>query len=192
MILETLCSFGFLASWLSACAPPTASVVGYVEGEYVQVAPIDVARIVALEVRRGDLVKVGETIGALEATDAEIAVRNAEGALAQAKAELANILYGRRPEEIAAIEATLAAAKVQTDDANRRSKRKRDLNTRGFTPQAELDQAQTAFDVAASRAKELAANLAVAKLPARAEEIAAARSKVEQARRRARSGALAA
>ena len=32
-------------------------------------------------------------------------MRNAEAALAQAKAELANILYGRRPEEIAAIEA---------------------------------------------------------------------------------------
>ena len=50
MILETLYSIGFVASWLSACAPPTASVVGYVEGEYVQIAPIDVARIVSLDV----------------------------------------------------------------------------------------------------------------------------------------------
>jgi len=119
MILETLCSIGFVASWLSACTPPATSVVGYVEGEYVQIAPIDVARIVALNVRRGDLVKAGETIGSVEATDAEIAVRNAEGALAQAKAELANILYGRRPEEIAAIQATLDAAKVQTEDNKR-------------------------------------------------------------------------
>ena len=64
--------------------------------------------------------KAGEPIGAVETTDAEIAVHNAEGALAQAQAELANILYGRRPEEIAAIEATLDAAKVQTED-NKRS-----------------------------------------------------------------------
>ena len=89
MILEPLCSIGFVASWLSACAAPAVSVVGYVEGEYVQIAPIEVARIVALDVRRGDLVKAGETIGAVEATDAEIAVRNAEGALAQAQAERA-------------------------------------------------------------------------------------------------------
>ena len=125
--------------------------------------------------------KAGDPIGAVEATDAEIAVRNAEGALAQAKAELANILYGRRPEEIAAIEATLNAAKVQTEDDKRSLDRERDLNERGFAPQADLDRAQTAYDVASSRVNELTANLAVAKLPARADEIAAAQSRVKQA-----------
>ena len=181
MILETLCSIGFVASWLSACASPAASVVGYVEGEYVQIAPIEVARIVALDVRRGDLVKAGETIGSVEATDAVIAVSNAEGALAQAKAELANILYGRRPEEIAAIEASLDAAKLQSEDNKRSLDRARDLSGRGFAPQADLDRAQTAYDVASSRVKELTANLAVAKLPARDDEIAAAQSRVKQA-----------
>jgi HlyD family secretion protein len=181
MILETLCSIGFVASWLSACESPAASVVGYVEGEYVQIAPIEVARIVALDVRRGDLVKAGETIGSVEATDAVIAVSNTEGALAQAKAELANILYGRRPEEIAAIEASLDAAKLQSEDNKRSLDRARDLNTRGFAPQADLDRAQTAYDVASSRVKELTANLAVAKLPARDDEIAAGQSRVKQA-----------
>jgi HlyD family secretion protein len=181
MILETLCSIGIVASWLSACQPPVASVVGYVEGEYVQIAPIEVARIVALDVRRGDLVKAGETIGSVEATDAVIAVSNAEGALAQAKAELANILYGRRPEEIAAIEASLDAAKLQSEDNKRSLDRARDLSGRGFAPQADLDRAQTAYDVASSRVKELTANLAVAKLPARDDEIAAAQSRVKQA-----------
>jgi HlyD family secretion protein len=181
MILETLCSIGFLSGWLSACQPPAASVVGYVEGEYVQIAPIEVARIVALDVRRGDLVTAGETIGSVEATDAVIAVSNGEGALAQATAELANILYGRRPEEIAAIEASLDAAKLQTEDNLRSLDRTRDLNARGFAPQADLDRAQTAYDVASSRVKELTANLAVAKLPARDDEIAAARSRVKQA-----------
>ncbi len=181
MILEALCSIGFVASWLTACAPANAAVVGYVEGEYVAIAPIDVARIVSLGVRRGDWVKAGDLIGAVESTDAEIAVRNAEGQLAQAKAELANILYGRRPEEIAAIEASLNAAKVQTDDAKRSLDRKRDLNTRGFAPQADLDAAQTAYDVAVARVNELTANLAVARLPARADEIAAAQSRIAQA-----------
>jgi len=181
MILESLCSIGFVAGWLSACAPSAPSVVGYVEGEYVQIAPIDVARIVTLDVRRGDRVKAGETIGAVEATDAVIAVSNAEGALAQAKAELANILYGRRPEEIVAIEASLDAAKLQSEDNKRSLDRSRDLNGRGFAPQADLDRAQTAYDVASSRVKELTANLAVAKLPARDDEIAAAQGRVKQA-----------
>jgi HlyD family secretion protein len=181
MILETFCSYGFIAAWLSACAPAPAAVVGYVEGEYVEIAPIDVARIETLTVKRGDLVTAGETIGALETTDARIAVSNAEGALAQAKSDLANMLYGRRPEEIAAIEATLAAAKVQTEDNKRSLDRKVDLNARGFAPQADVDAAQTAYDVAASRVSELIANLAVARLPSRADEIAAAESRVKQA-----------
>ncbi len=182
MILESLCAFRFLAALLPACAPAPPTFVGYVEGEYVAIAPIDIARIDSLAVRRGDLVKAGDAIGAVVATDAEISVRNAEGQLAQAEAELANILYGRRPEEIAAIEAQLNSANVQEDDARRSLNRKRDLSARGYAPQSDLDQAQTNYDVAAARVKELTANLAVAKLPSRNDEIEAAKSRVTQAR----------
>ena len=63
-----------------ACERPEgARVQGYVEGEYVAIAPIDVARIVALNVRRGDEVTAGETIASVETTDAEIAVRCVPG-----------------------------------------------------------------------------------------------------------------
>jgi len=181
VILETLCAFRVMASLLSACAPASPAVAGYVEGEYVQIAPIDTARIASLAVRRGDWVKAGDAVGALETADAAIFVRNAEAQLTQASAELANIRYGRRPEEIAALAATLQAAVVQADDAKRTLDRRRDLHNRGITSQADLDQAQTAYDVAAARVGELTANLAVAKLPSRAEEITAAQSRVVQA-----------
>ena len=182
MILETICAIALIAKILPACAPPANAAVGYIEGEYVNVAPIEVARVANEYVRRGDRLKAGDRIATLETTDAEIAVRNAEAALAQANADLANILYGRRPEEIAAIEANLNAAQVQQDDALRTLNRRKDLNSRGFASQADLDTAQTAYDVAASRARELAANLAVARLPARDEEILSARSKAAQAK----------
>jgi HlyD family secretion protein len=181
MMLETLCAIGWIANLLPACAPTPPAAVGYIEGEYVEIAPIDVARIVTVAVRRGDFVKQGDPIAAVDAADAEAALRNADAQLAQAKAELANIVYGRRPEEIDAIQASLNAAKVQTEDAKRARDRKRDLNARGFAPQADLDQAQTAYDVAAARVNELTANLAVARLPSRKEEIAAAQSRVAQA-----------
>jgi HlyD family secretion protein len=182
VILETICAFRFLAAFLPACAPALPAAVGYVEGEYVQIAPIDTARITSLAVRRGDRVNAGDAIASVETTDAEIAVRNAKGQLGQAEAELANILYGRRPEEIAAIEAQLNSAKVQRDDAKRSLDRKLDLHTRGYAPQADLDQAQTTYDVAAARVNELTANLAVANLPSRNDEIEAAKSRVAQAR----------
>jgi HlyD family secretion protein len=182
MILETICALTLIARILPACAPPSNAAVGYIEGEYVNIAPIEVARVATEYVRRGDKLKAGDRIATLETTDAEIAVHNAEAALGQARAELANILYGRRPEEIAAIEADLKAAQVQQDDAQRTLNRRKDLNSRGFASQADLDSAQTAYDVAASRVTELSANLAVARLPARDEEILSTRNKVEQAK----------
>ena len=182
MILETICAVALIARILPACAPPSNAAVGYIEGEYVNVAPIEVARLANEYVRRGDMLKAGDRIATLETADAEIAVNNAEAALGQANAELANILYGRRPEEIAAIDASLKAAQVQQDDAQRTLNRRKDLNARGFASQADLDAAQTAYDVAASRVTELASNLAVAKLPARDEEILSARNKVDQAK----------
>jgi HlyD family secretion protein len=179
--LGSICAIAFVASLLPGCAAPKNLAVGYVEGEYVAIAPIEAARVAQLHVRRGDVLKTGEPIATLEARDAEIAVSLARSALAQAEAELANIRYGRRPEEIAALEASLKAAQDSQDDARRILERRKNLFARGFVSQAELESAETHHNVAASRARELAANLAVARLPARDEEIAAASSRVAQA-----------
>ncbi len=184
MTLASLCVFGWMAA-LPFCSAHDEAAVGYVEGEYVAVAPIDVARIDAMNVRRGDALKAGDPIAKLEREDAGIALRNAEAALTQAKSDLANIQYGRRPEEIAALEATVKAAQVTADDAARTFQRRQSLMERGYASQADFDGAKTAAEVAAARMRELAANLAVAKLPARADEIAAAEARVEMATRRA-------
>ena len=182
MILESLCAFGFVASLVPGCAPPKPAIVGYVEGEYVNLAPIDTARIAAVSVRRGDRVKAGDPVATLETTDVEIAVRDAEARLGQASAELDNLRRGRRPEEIAVIEATLQAADAQARDAKRALDRRRDLASRGVTTQADLDQAQMTSDVAAARVGEVSANLAVARLPARPAEIIASENRVAQAK----------
>ena len=179
--LATLCKFAWIAA-LPFCAPPDESLVGYVEGEYVAVAPIDVARINAEFVRRGDALKPGDAIARLESADAEIALRNAEAALTQTQSDLANLQKGRRPEEIAALDATLKAAQATAQDAGRTFQRRQSLLDRGYTSQAEYDAAKTALDVASARVHELATNLAVAKLPARADEIASAEAKVAQSR----------
>ena len=70
VILESLCAFRLLAALLTACAPASPAFGGYVEGEYVQIAPIDIARITSLAVRRGDFVKAGDAIAGVETTDA--------------------------------------------------------------------------------------------------------------------------
>ncbi|MCV9936088.1 HlyD family efflux transporter periplasmic adaptor subunit [Boseaceae bacterium BT-24-1] len=180
MILDFICSFAIAAS-LGVCAPPSTRVVGYVEGEYVRIGPIDTARIETVAVRRGERVTPGALLAELQADDARNAVAESEARLVQAQAQLANLLSGKRPEEIAVIEATAVSAKAQEREAERALERRQDLFRRGVSTQADLDQAQTARDVATSRVRETIANLNVARLAAREEEIKAARNQVAQA-----------
>lgn len=180
MILDFICSFAIAAS-LGVCAPASTPVVGYVEGEYVRLGPIDTARIETVSVRRGERVAPGALLAELQADDARNAVAESEARLVQAQAQLANLLSGKRPEEIAVIEATAVSAKAQEREAERALERRQDLFRRGVSTQADLDQAQTARDVAAANVRQSAANLAVARLAAREEEIKAAQNQVAQA-----------
>jgi len=182
MILGFLCSFGLIAASFSACGGDTVRIAGYVEGEYVRLGPIDTARIERIDVRRGDRVEAGKAVAALETTDAENAVRESEARLVQAQAQLDNLRSGKRPEEIAVIEANLASAKAQQREAERALDRRQDLLRRGVSTQADFDQAETARDVAAASVRQNAANLDVARLPARPDEIKASENAVEQAK----------
>lgn len=179
-----LCSVPVLSAFLSACAAPAPLATGYVEGEYVRVAPVAVAQVEALKVKRGDHVAAGAVLAVTEHRDAEIALAQARAALAQAESQLANLKEGRRPEEIAVIEATLASARAQADEVAKEVARLTSLNDRGVTSQAQLDDANTRLDVAEAQVAQAKANLAVARLPAREKEIEAAEAAVAQARAR--------
>lgn len=179
--MSFLCSLALVGALLPGC-DPTVRIYGYVEGEYVAMAPLDAARIASVDVRRGDRVEAGATVARMETDDAEIAVANATAALAQATSDLADQRRGRRPEEIDVIAATLASARAQQADAERALERRRDLFARKFASQADLDQAQTGRDVAAAKVRELEANLEVAKLPARDDVLRSAEARVEQAK----------
>ncbi|MFL5258219.1 MAG: HlyD family secretion protein [Hyphomicrobiales bacterium] len=173
---------GFLAGVLPGCSLDAApALAGFVEGEYTALAPIDIARVEAVLVRRGDRVQPGRQLAKLETSDAALKVRQAEARLAQAEAQLANLKLGKRPEEIAVIEATLASAKAQAREAELALHRKAELFRKAVSAKAELDQAQAAYDVAQAAVAQAEANLGVAKLPARPEEIQAMEQEVKDA-----------
>jgi HlyD family secretion protein len=179
--MSFLCWFPLAASLFSACAGPPPLAVGYVEGDYVLLAPIEVAQVQSIAVKRGDRVEAGEAIAEMETDDAKIAVAQSEAALAQAQAQLANLLIGKRPEEIAVLDAMVRSARAEAEDRRRTLARVSDLLRRGTAAQATFDQAQTAVEVAEAEINQAEANLAVAKLPARSEEIKAAENQVKQA-----------
>lgn len=171
-----------LVSWLFAsCEPPMPFATGYVEGNYVQIAPVATAQILALTVTSGDRVASGQPLVALEKRDAEIALAQAEAALSRADSQLANLRQGKRPEEIRVIEASLASARAQAGEARRTADRLLDLAARGVATESQRDDASTAAEVAEARVTEIEANLAVAQLPARPDEITASEAALREA-----------
>jgi HlyD family secretion protein len=178
--MSLLCIVPF-ASYLFAACSSQPLAVGYVEGEFVQLAPLEVAQVQSVMVKRGDRVEPDKPIALTEETDAKIAVAQAEAALAQAQAQLADLQVGKRPDEIAVLEASVRTANAQADDARRTLLRTQDLTKRGVMTQAQLDDAKTSVEVAEASINQSMANLAVGRLPARPEEIKAAENAVKSA-----------
>lgn len=179
--MSFLCSLPLAAQLFSACAPAAPLAVGYVEGDYVLLAPIEVAQVETVTVKRGDRVTPGTTVVTLESADAKIAVAQAEAGLAQAQAQLADLQIGKRPEEIAVLKAEVDMASAQAADAKRKYDRAADLFKRGAGTQADFDTASATLETANAQVGQANANLAVGGLPARPETIKAADNQVKQA-----------
>lgn len=175
-----LCALPLIAR-LAACAAPEVLAVGYVEGEYVNLAPVTAATLVEVGPRQGDRVAAGQVVARQERADAEIALAEAEAARDQAAAELANLREGSRPEEIAVTAAALEAARVRLREAERQATRQAALAERGVVPQADLDAVLANRDTARTEVAQLEAELAVQRLPARVQVVAAAESRLRGA-----------
>ncbi len=179
--MSFLCSVPLVGLLLNACMAPGPLATGYVEGDYALIAPIEVAQIAAIPVKRGDRVSFDQPLVILERRDAEIAVAQSRAALAQAKSQLANISLGARSEKIAVLMASLSAAKANAKESERNMLRQKRLSEKGTSSASRYEQAQTTYDVAKAKVEELQANLALAKLPARKDEIEAAKAVVAKA-----------
>ena len=177
-----LCSIVFIG-WLFGCAAdPAAMLSGYVEGEYVSAAPVASARIEAVHVRRGDVVEKGTLLAELDDSDAVLELHQATARLAQLQSQLRDITKGKRPDEIAAIQASLNAARAQLRESQLAYNRARDLADRGAVPKQSFDQAEAARATAEARVDELEANVETARSGARPDEIAVQVERVEEAK----------
>ncbi len=178
---------------LTACGDPHGETFqGYVEGDFVDVAPEVGGRIVELAVSRGGDVAAGDLLFKIDDTEAEAAVRQAEAEMARAEAQLANLQEGQRPPEIAVIEAQIAEANAALDKARRDFERQKALFDRKVASEAQLDQAREAITIAEARVVSAHRQRDVAAMPARTPEIDAGeravdatRAALEQARTRA-------
>jgi HlyD family secretion protein len=132
-------------------------------------------------VRRGDQVKAGAPLYALENENEAAARREAEQRLRAAQAQLSNLQKGRRPTEIAAIEAQLEQADAALKLSRSQLARSEKLVTQGFISRERVDESRSAYERDVGRIDQLKADLATARLAARQDEIRAAAASVEAA-----------
>jgi HlyD family secretion protein len=163
----------------AGCAPRRDDhVQGYVEGEFVYVASPLPGALEKLSVDRGTRVNAGDPLFTLE-SGAELAERDeAVRRLAQGRAQLADVKKGKRPVEIAAVEAQLQQAQAALALAEKEFARQQTLVRSGASATNELDRARATRDQDRERVAQLEADVQTAKLAARTDQVTAAEANV--------------
>jgi len=162
-------------------APEVRVAQGYVEGEYLRIAPPVAGTLQTLSVARGRTVTRGEPLFAMDLTAAKAERERLAAALAQARAQLADLTKGKRPEELAVVAAQQAQAEAALAYSHAELKRQEALVARRVTSPDKLDAARSAFERDRARLAELTAQLAVSNLPARPDQLRAAEDAVAMA-----------
>lgn len=188
--LKTCCALLLTPLLLAGCQPKAApGWSGYVEGDYVYVSSALGGTLSLLKVRTGDQVVKDAPLFALEAENEQAARLEADARLARANAQLANTDKGKRHDEIAVIQAQISQASAQARLAAAELAREQQLVKQGFVSAAHSDELRAAQAQSSARLDELAAQLRVARLPARVDERAAAAADTDAARQSVRQSA---
>ncbi|WP_280153140.1 HlyD family efflux transporter periplasmic adaptor subunit [Piscinibacter sp. XHJ-5] len=167
---------------LAGCSrAPDPAWSGYVEGEYVYVAAPLGGSLETLAVRRGEVVKQGAPLFALESASEQAAREEAAARLVGARAQASDAEKGRRPDELAVTQAQFAQARAEADVAAAEYERQRALLAQGFISRSRLDDARAAMEQSRQRVAEMTAALRVARLPAREDERLAAQASAQAA-----------
>ena len=168
-----------LMALLSGCqADVETRYQGYVEGEPVLVAAQQSGQLTSLTVRRGDVIASGAPLFSQDQAVEAASVSQARAQVDQTRAQLDNLATGRRPPEIAAIEAQLKDAEARQALSAGQLARQRALVAKGFVSAESLDQARTQLARDQASVLQMRAQLATARLPGRAEERAGAQAQV--------------
>lgn len=169
---------------LAGCGRPANDVAtyqGYVEGEFVYLSSSQAGTLTQLSVERGQAVAAGMPVFSLEAINETAALRQAQHQLAAARAQLADLQTGKRPPEVAVTRAQLAQATAQAARAAAQRARDERQYAAGGLSKQQLDDSRTAAQTTAAQVRELQNQVDVARLPGRAQQVAAQAAQVDAA-----------
>jgi HlyD family secretion protein len=168
-----------LGGLLAGCKPSTRTTVqGYVEGEFVYVASPLAGALEELPVQRGMQVKSGDPLFALECGAETAARAQAAKRLEEGRAQLEDARKGRRPPEIAALEAQLDQSRAALVLSQKEFERQNGLFRTGVSSAQDLDRARAARDQDQQRVSRQEADLKTGHLGQRTDQIDAAEANV--------------
>ncbi|HXF15281.1 MAG TPA: efflux RND transporter periplasmic adaptor subunit [Terriglobales bacterium] len=166
----------------SAVGGTVLSATGYIVAHHkINVNSKVTGRVKWIGVEKGDKVKEGQVLVKLEDDEFRAQYQQAHGAAESARAYLAELEHGSRPEEIAQSQHNLDEARATLANDKLTLDRTRDLFTQGVVARQALDDAQAKFDSDQQRVDSLDKTLQLSKLGPRAEEIDRAKGALEQA-----------
>ena len=176
---------------LGLAQPDSTAWNGYLEADYVYIAPLTAGRITRVHADQGDHVAAFAVLVEMDTEAQTAALAAAKAGVAQAQANLDNLETGSRAAEIAVIAASLRRAEADRDLAQGNLDRTQVLTDKGTASSVLLQQMQSQLAVAQAQVDQLQAQLEVAKLPARAAQRTAAEAALEVARFQALSAQVA-
>ncbi|HEY0439013.1 MAG TPA: HlyD family efflux transporter periplasmic adaptor subunit [Xanthobacteraceae bacterium] len=149
---------------------------GWVEANLLFIGPDEAGRVEALSVREGDTVAAGASLFGVDAELQAADVHAATAAVAEARARLARLENAQqRKEEIAVLEAQERRAQSALVLSTAELERQRALSEKAIAAKAQLDIATANFNRDTAALDEVRRQIAVARMPSRDEDIAAAR-----------------
>jgi len=192
LLLGPLVGLSLVAACNRAPAATPNRATGYIEATEVRVAGEVGGRLVEVKVAEGDRVSAGDVIARMDTSDTELALRRAGADREQARAQLALVRAGSRPEDVRqaaaqvqSAQAEVKAAQAELDAAAADLERFENLLRANAGSVKQRDDAATRRDVAAARvrgaqdrAQAAAEALAKLKAGARPQEIDVARARV--------------
>ncbi|MDE3216558.1 MAG: efflux RND transporter periplasmic adaptor subunit [Gemmatimonadota bacterium] len=162
----------------SAAGLPLSGTVEATEADLGFEVP---GRILTVGPHEGDRVKAGDTLATLDRSELSARRAQARAALDAARAMLAELVRGPRPEELAQARDADSVATARLADARRDFDRAQRLFQGGAIPRESFDKAGLALDVAHGAKAQADQQLTLVRRGPRAERIEAQRAVVQQA-----------
>jgi HlyD family secretion protein len=167
----------------NAAGSTVLSASGYIVAHHkISVNSKVTGRVAWIGVEKGDKVKEGQVLVRLEDEEFRAMYEQARGNWDSAKARLAEMEHGSRPEEIQQADHNLAEARATAANDKITLDRTRDLFAQGVVSKQSLDDAQARYDADEQKANSLEQSSKMMKIGPRVEQIDRARADVETAK----------